>query len=139
MIVLGLRRTRPIMDRFMGKVEIMPSGCWEWRAHIKNGGYGDFRYPGGRFAHRASYELFVGPIPEGLQLDHLCRVRHCVNPDHLEPVTGAVNVQRAKDWTKCEVYHPGQPSRFSMRGRGSDYCRECGRIREANRRAARAA
>ena len=76
------------------------SACWIWIRHInKTTGYalmsGHKVYLGGsRYAHRYFYTLIKGPIPDGLQLDHLCRVRNCVNPNHLEPVTAAVNVRR---------------------------------------------
>lgn len=133
------RRARPVMDRFMEKVAVVATGCWEWQGYIKPNGYGDFRYEGGRWAHRASHELFRGPIPDGMELDHLCRNKRCVNPTHLEPVTGTINQQRAKPWTVCGEYHPGVPSRFAARGRGTLYCRECGRVREAARRSRLAA
>lgn len=69
------------------------SGCWLWMGFINKGGYGRLkRY----FAHRVSYELMKGEIPAGLDLDHLCRNRACVNPDHLEPVTRQVNCQRGE-------------------------------------------
>ena len=70
--------------------------CWIWQ-HAKNhAGYGVTTVSGtSTLAHRASYQMYVGSIPLGLQLDHLCRVRACVNPDHLEPVTGTVNVRRS--------------------------------------------
>lgn len=82
-------------DRFFAKVR--GGGideCWEWQGHL-SGGYGSFRvgtnYPP---AHRWAYEFIRGEIPDGLQLDHLCRNRACVNPWHVEPVTARVNSQR---------------------------------------------
>ncbi|HEY8766071.1 MAG TPA: HNH endonuclease signature motif containing protein [Dehalococcoidia bacterium] len=72
-------------------------GCWPWTGVIHPLGYGHVNIPGTRnpqMAHRASYEFFVGPIPDGLELDHLCRNRGCVNPSHLEPVTHLENVRR---------------------------------------------
>lgn len=65
--------------------------CWVWQRAINSHGYG--RMPSGS-AHRGMYERHKGPIPDGLTLDHLCRVRACVNPDHLEPVTNAENLRR---------------------------------------------
>jgi hypothetical protein len=71
------------------------TGCWNWLLKVGDHGYGD-TWDGSsvRKAHRVVYERLVGPVPDGLQLDHLCRNRACVNPDHLEPVTRSVNVQR---------------------------------------------
>ena len=74
---------------------VTESGCWIWMKCVLSCGYGQIviaRKP--RSAHRTSYEVFRGPIPEGLQLDHLCRVRSCVNPDHLEAVTARENTLR---------------------------------------------
>jgi hypothetical protein len=68
--------------------------CWLWIGTVKDSGYG--QYKRSSIAHRVVYEALVGPIPEGLELDHLCKIKNCVNPDHLEPVTGQVNVARAK-------------------------------------------
>ena len=69
--------------------------CWLWRASRDRSGYGRFKAATGVVgAHRVAYELLVGPIPDGLTLDHLCRVRHCVNPEHLEPVTHRENTLR---------------------------------------------
>lgn len=69
--------------------------CWRWTGWIDAGGYGVFTVKGkAHKAHRHSYEKLIGPIPRGLVLDHLCRVRNCVNPYHLDPVTIAVNTAR---------------------------------------------
>lgn len=73
------------------------SPCWIWALSLTPGGYGMERVPGSGpkvYAHRASYERHHGEIPEGLQIDHLCRERACINPDHLEPVTQQENVRR---------------------------------------------
>lgn len=82
-------------ERFWAKID-MTDSCWLWTGAL-NDGYGRFHIDSSTrvFAHRYAYELKVGPIPEGLTLDHLCRVRHCVNPDHLDPVTHAENVRRS--------------------------------------------
>lgn len=82
--------------RLLARIEIGPD-CWNWTGLIDARGYGQMRLRYGdaaRKAHRLCYEQFVGPIPEGLQLDHLCRNRLCVNPDHLEPVTNRENTLR---------------------------------------------
>lgn len=73
-----------------------PDGCWEWTRGCATSGYGVVTLPGGgsRHAHRVVYELMVGPIPEGMEPDHLCKNKPCVNPAHLEPVTRSENVRR---------------------------------------------
>ncbi len=71
------------------------TGCWVWQGAKLPGGYGTMSRSGEQiYTHRYYYERAKGPIPAGLQLDHLCRNRACCNPDHLEPVTHAVNLQR---------------------------------------------
>lgn len=84
-----------IMERFMAKVSPEPNtGCWLWTGGTAGKDYSSFKYDGDYYGHRVSYRLFVGPIPEGLIIDHKCRVHCCVNPGHLEPVTYAVNIKR---------------------------------------------
>lgn len=81
--------------RIENKIEkVTESGCWIWTGY-DHGGYGRLRFGGKRsLAHRVVFELTNGPVPEGLELDHLCRVRCCVNPDHLEPVHHRENMLR---------------------------------------------
>lgn len=84
------------LNRFMRQVEHGESGCWLWIGTKVGGGYGRIGLSG-RYvmAHRAAYEHFIGKIPAGLTIDHLCRNPSCVNPQHLEPVSQAENNARA--------------------------------------------
>lgn len=84
----------PVPERFWSNVQFTNS-CWLWTASKQRGGYAQFWLEGRLvYTHRWAYEFCVGPIPEGLTIDHLCRVRHCVNPDHLEVVTLRINTLR---------------------------------------------
>ncbi len=80
--------------RFLTKFVVNSNGCWEWKRGLGAGGYGQFYDGKVRRAHRHSYEYFKGKIPKGLVLDHLCRVRNCINPEHLEIVTSKENILR---------------------------------------------
>jgi hypothetical protein len=94
----GRIESRPLQDRFWALVDRHRDGCWLWMGSRMHNGYGQFKkYPDGRSqsAHRVAYELAIGPIPQGLDLDHLCRVRHCVNPEHLDPVSRGENLRRS--------------------------------------------
>lgn len=84
----------PIQERFWKKV-IQKDKCWLWTASLDRDGYARIAIGGKvRFAHRISYESYKGPIPQGMSIDHLCRTRNCVNPNHLEAVTHKENVNR---------------------------------------------
>lgn len=95
-------------QRFWDKVQIdTRSGCWMWTAYVNKDGYGSFGVKTGcvRRAHRHCYETLVGPIPKGLEPDHLCRRPPCVNPAHMEPVTHRVNMERSITATKHFCIH----------------------------------
>lgn len=89
------------VNRFWQKVEKTDT-CWLWQAGKSDRGYGIYYAGKMRRAHIVAYELMVGSVPEGLELDHTCRIRHCVNPDHLEPVTHQENCRR--DFTDRALY-----------------------------------
>lgn len=140
---------RPAIERFREKIAPGPNGCIEWTGGLNGVGYGQFY--GGRtslgqtgktYAHRWSYEHFVGPIPEGLHLDHLCRNRKCVNPEHLEPVTIRENLLRGvgpsaihAQKTECPAGHPySGDNLYTHPAKHQRFCRECGRLHALNKR-----
>ena len=118
-----------LAKRLLAKVTHDGSGCWVWKANRHYLGYGRIQVEGSsRYAHRVSYELFVGPIPEGLTIDHLCRNRSCVNPKHLEPVTHAEDMARSAPATKthCKNGHPlSGPNLYVNATSGRRQCRAC--------------
>lgn len=128
-------------DRFMQFVRVDSAGCWLWTGYRDAGGYGRSRRSGtNTTAHRVSYELHVGLIPPGMHLDHLCRVRHCVNPAHLEPVTPGENIRRGEpaNRTHCPEGHAYVPANTRVRN-GKRHCLTCHRKHQANYLARKAA
>ena len=144
-------RAAPVLDRIQSKVAHSPSGCWEWTGAVDLHGYGYLtigsRLDGTRRkakAHRVAYEALVGPVPEGLDLDHLCRNRGCVNPEHLEPVTrrenlrrglGLIGEQLGRDC--CAHGHPYSSANTYL-SKGARVCRRCKADQQARRRQRRA-
>jgi hypothetical protein len=133
--------------RFGLKVELDPrTQCWNWKGSLATRGYGRFFVgrsevlPRGEvYAYRWAYERWVGLVPEGLELDHLCRNRACVNPAHLEPVTKRTNILRGTSFsaknaakTHCAQGHEYTAENTYPRKSGGRDCRECNR--EAQRR-----
>lgn len=122
---------KPVLERFMEKVDVDDaSGCWLWTATTNRKGYGMFWPTSASVsAHRWAYAHFVGPIPDGLQIDHLCRVRHCVNPEHLVPVTARENQQRSPfdpaARTHCPRGHPYDAENTYRYPDGRRWCRRC--------------
>lgn len=127
-----------IVRRFISCVHKTDT-CWLWMAHRDRDGYGRIQVRGKTLgAHRLAYEIFVGPIPQGLTIDHLCRIRHCVNPHHLDAVTLKVNVERglsfrtSRHLTHCPHGHPYDSENTYINKKGRKVCRTC--KREGKRR-----
>lgn len=124
-------------DRFWSKVSPEPNtGCWLWTGSVTGNGYGKIQ--GNRrgelkSAHRWLYETVKGEVASALDLDHLCRVRSCVNPEHLEPVTRSENLRRGLTGkvnnpsaakTQCPQGHPYDEAN-TIRRKGRRHCRAC--------------
>lgn len=130
------------LERFMAKYMPEPmSGCWLWIGAMTAKGYGSFWANGKSCrAHRWSYRHRNGPIPKGMTLDHLCRVRSCVNPDHLEVVSNRENIQRGipnngnRARTHCIHGHPLSGANLYTTKQGYRQCRACNNRRHKERR-----
>jgi hypothetical protein len=130
----------PIEQRFWSKVDLS-GACWIWLATKAGSGYGQFSVSGSGstrvrvYAHRWAYEDANGPIPEGMELDHLCRRRDCVRPQHLQPVTHSENHRRRRGiktgpynvGTHCKHGHERTPENTGVNVNGARFCRPCAR------------
>lgn len=136
------------LERFFSKVSKTET-CWIWTASHNGQGYGRISMGGRKgklyYAHRLSYQIANGPIPDGLVLDHLCRTPSCVNPDHLEAVTQKINSQRGDAGNHMKIYngqkthcpsgHPYDEENTHLSPSGRRTCRSCSRLRMRVKRA----
>jgi hypothetical protein len=122
-----------LLDLFESRVE-RGGGCWEWHGAHNNHGYGQLWHGYRRmvYAHRFAYEAFVGPIPDGFVIYHLCRNTGCCNPSHLEAVSHRVNIKRGRAGTKTACNHGHDwtnPKNVHVRRDGRRWCAACQRER----------
>ncbi len=145
-----MRKTRPALDRFHEKYVVDDeTGCWVWTAARGRDGYGRLWVDGKSvLAHRFAYDQFVGPIPDGLVLDHLCRNRACCNPEHLRVCTHRENILATgalspsavhSRQTHCIHGHPFDAANTYLRPNGKRDCRACRRRSKAEYRQRRQA
>lgn len=127
-------------DYFASRVQVTEQGCWEWSLWRTPAGYGRAKFSGRTSAvgaHRISYETHVGPIPDGMTVDHLCFNPPCVNPEHLRLLTRSENAKNQRDAhkTHCKWGHELSPENVRRRRNGRRDCKTCNRDRERLRAA----
>ncbi|HEY6154661.1 MAG TPA: HNH endonuclease signature motif containing protein [Candidatus Udaeobacter sp.] len=126
-----------LYNKLVSRTLITATGCWYWLGGKSKAGYGQMGAFGiSQYTHIVSYELFIGPVPDGLELDHKCRMPACWNPYHLEPVTHAENLLRGespyakkKRQTHCKYGHPFEGENLVFNADGTRDCRICRRRR----------
>ena len=138
-----LREYDPLKDKIRQRIFVWPhetlsQPCWTWTGSMSSDGYGRYHWRDEQLAHRVAYRAWVGPIPPGMTLDHLCRNRACVNPAHLEPVSLRENIMRGSGvcaqharQTHCKRGHEFTSENTYRYPDGRRGCRACMR---ANRR-----
>ncbi|MFF5973643.1 HNH endonuclease signature motif containing protein [Streptomyces sp. NPDC012769] len=121
------RKVADVEAHFLEKLIVgHEGGHWSLASAQNNHGYHKFYYAGGQtYAHVVSYELFVGPVPDGLEVDHLCRATWCCNPAHLEAVTHSVNIRRAYPVCGAGLHDMTDPVNYYQRPHGGRMCRPC--------------
>ena len=136
---MSMKTIDDLPERIRKKIKVCENGCWEWIGARTSDGYGHIQWQGRKVtAHRFVRHFLVGDVSifsKGRSIDsidHLCEVRYCVNPDHLEPVTHRENIRRAHEWiTHCPQGHPYSGENLRIASNGTRRCVECQRI--ANR------
>ncbi len=122
-------------DKFWQQIMVVENGCWLWTRAADPLGYGRVQHNGRvQLAHRVAYELTYGPVPEGMDLDHLCRFPPCVRPQHLEAVTHQVNMRRGKVFND-EICRRGHLRTYenTWHGKGRRFCLVCREIQWVRR------
>ena len=137
----GIYPRAPLRERVLQNLLIDPSGCLLWTGQLDKDGYGRISFRHRRISvHRLMYEWFVGPIPPGLQIDHICRVRSCASPAHMEAVTFPENMRRSRGWREPKTHCPqGHPFDEAKDSRGRRFCRRCNTAAATRYRARRTA
>lgn len=132
----------PLSQRLMSKVTKTDS-CWLFNGNLNDRGYGRIRRNRGRleFVQRVAYEIFIGSIPPDMEIDHLCRVRNCVNPSHLEAVSHKENIHRGNGLcainrrkTQCYKGHKFDAENTYLPPKGGRVCKACTREKDAKYR-----
>lgn len=138
---MDLSRFPTLERRLLANVTVTDAGCWQWTRYIMPNGYAQIsfgpREAGRDYIHRVAHMLYIGDIPDGLVIDHLCRNRACCNPEHLEAVPQIVNVARGEGHgseTHCPEGHAYDDKNTKRRVCGRRACRECERARDRRRR-----